>query len=179
MKKIVLTGGGSAGHVTPNIALVPKLRELGYDILYIGSKKGIEKELIQRENIEFKSISSGKLRRYFDVKNFTDPFCVIKGLDIHDSVRNATVSGFLPIEREWLDKFMKSGFIDSFRYFHKEPHQYSWWSYRANARNNNKGWRIDYHLVSAPLENRMERALILPEAKHSDHCPIVLEVSDK
>ena len=74
---------------------------------------------------------------------------------------------------------MKSGFIDSFRYFHKEPHQYSWWSYRANARNNNKGWRIDYHLVSAPLENRMERALILPEAKHSDHCPIVLEVNDK
>ena len=80
MKKIVLTGGGSAGHVTPNIALVPKLRELGYDILYIGSKKGIEKELIQKENIEFKSISSGKLRRYFDIKNFTDPFCVIKGL---------------------------------------------------------------------------------------------------
>ena len=80
MKKIVLTGGGSAGHVTPNIALVPKLRELGYDILYIGSKKGIEKELIQKENIEFKSISSGKLRRYFDIKNFTDPFRVIKGL---------------------------------------------------------------------------------------------------
>jgi len=80
MKKIVLTGGGGAGHVTPNIALVPKLRELGYDILYIGSKKGIEKELIQKEDIEFQSISSGKLRRYFDLKNFTDPFRVIKGL---------------------------------------------------------------------------------------------------
>ena len=78
MKKIVLTGGGSAGHVTPNIALVPKLRELGYDILYIGSKKGIEKELIQKENIEFKSISSGKLRRYFDIKNFSDNISKLK-----------------------------------------------------------------------------------------------------
>ena len=101
-----------------------------------------------------------------------------EAIDIHDPIRNANVSGFLPVEREWLDKFMKSGFIDSFRYFHKEAHQYSWWSYRANARNNNKGWRIDYHLVSAPLENRMERALILPEAKHSDHCPILLMIND-
>ena len=80
MKKIVLTGGGSAGHVTPNIALVPKLRELGFDILYIGSQKGIEKDIIQKENITFKSISSGKLRRYFDIKNFTDPFRVVKGV---------------------------------------------------------------------------------------------------
>ena len=80
MKKIVLTGGGSAGHVTPNIALVPKLRELGFDILYIGSQKGIEKDIIQKENINFKSISSGKLRRYFDIKNFTDPFRVVKGV---------------------------------------------------------------------------------------------------
>ena len=126
-------------------------------------------------------------QQYINTLKQTRPNLVICGdynicheaIDIHDPVRNANVSGFLPIEREWLDKFMKSGFIDSFRYFHKEPHQYSWWSYRANARNNNKGWRIDYHLVSAPLENRMERALILPEAKHSDHCPIVLEVSDK
>ena len=80
MKKIVLTGGGSAGHVTPNIALVPKLRELRFDILYIGSQKGIEKDIIQKENITFKSISSGKLRRYFDIKNFTDPFRVVKGV---------------------------------------------------------------------------------------------------
>jgi exodeoxyribonuclease-3 len=98
-----------------------------------------------------------------------------EAIDIHDPIRNATVSGFLPAERAWLDRFMKNGFIDSFRYFNKEPHNYSWWSYRANARNNNKGWRIDYHLVSEPMKDRLKRAFILPEAKHSDHCPIVVE----
>ena len=79
MKKIVLTGGGTAGHVTPNIALLPKLRELGYEIHYIGSYDGIEKKLIADFDIPYYGISTGKLRRYFDVKNFTDPFRVIKG----------------------------------------------------------------------------------------------------
>lgn len=100
-----------------------------------------------------------------------------QAIDIHDPIRNATVSGFLPEEREWLDGFMKSGFIDSFRFLNKEPHQYSWWSYRANARNNNKGWRIDYHLVTENLKEKISRAYILPEAKHSDHCPIVVELA--
>lgn len=99
-----------------------------------------------------------------------------EAIDIHDPVRNAKVSGFLPEERAWLDGFMKSGFIDSFRMFNQEPHNYSWWSYRANARNNNKGWRIDYHLASEPMRDRINRAVILPEAKHSDHCPIVIEI---
>lgn len=79
MKRIILTGGGTAGHVTPNIALIPRLRELGYDIQYIGSYKGIEKELIEPFNIPYHGISSGKLRRYFSTLNFTDPFRVIKG----------------------------------------------------------------------------------------------------
>lgn len=79
MKKIVLTGGGTAGHVTPNIALMPKLRELGYDIHYIGSYEGIEKKLIADFDVPYYGISTGKLRRYFDVKNFSDPFRVIKG----------------------------------------------------------------------------------------------------
>ncbi len=96
--------------------------------------------------------------------------------DIHDPVRNKNVSGFLPIEREWIGNFMKSGFIDSFRHFNKEPHNYTWWSYRANARNNNKGWRLDYGMVSQSLEQRLKRSVILSEAKHSDHCPILLEV---
>ena len=99
-----------------------------------------------------------------------------KAIDIHDPVRNKNVSGFLPEEREWLDNFIQSGFIDSFRYLNPEPHQYSWWSYRANARNNNKGWRIDYALVSKSIENNIERSFILPEAKHSDHCPVGLEL---
>ncbi|WP_233429055.1 undecaprenyldiphospho-muramoylpentapeptide beta-N-acetylglucosaminyltransferase [Clostridium cadaveris] len=78
--KIIMTGGGSAGHVTPNLALVPTLRTLDYDIKYIGSKDGIEKEIINKEGIPYYEISSGKLRRYFDLKNFTDPFKVIIGI---------------------------------------------------------------------------------------------------
>lgn len=99
-----------------------------------------------------------------------------KAIDIHDPVRNAKSSGFLPEEREWIGSFIDSGFVDSFRYFNKEPHNYSWWSYRANARNNNKGWRIDYHMVSESMKEQMGNARILPEAKHSDHCPITLEI---
>jgi UDP-N-acetylglucosamine--N-acetylmuramyl-(pentapeptide) pyrophosphoryl-undecaprenol N-acetylglucosamine transferase len=79
MKRIVLTGGGTAGHVTPNIALIPRLKELGFDIHYIGSYKGIEKELIRPFDITYHGISSGKLRRYFSLQNFTDPFRVLKG----------------------------------------------------------------------------------------------------
>ena len=99
-----------------------------------------------------------------------------EAIDIHDPIRNAKISGFLPEERAWLDGFMKSGFIDTFRHLNKEPHNYSWWSYRANARNNNKGWRIDYCLASEPLKDKIQRALILPEAKHSDHCPVLVEI---
>ena len=97
-------------------------------------------------------------------------------IDIHNPKQNKNTSGFLPVEREWLGNFIDSGFIDSFRYLNKEPHNYSWWSYRANSRNNNKGWRIDYHMVSEPMKERIDRAYILPEAKHSDHCPIVVEI---
>ncbi len=99
-----------------------------------------------------------------------------QAIDIHDPVRNAVNSGFLPEEREWVTKFLNSGFIDSFRYFTKEPHHYSWWSYRVNARERNLGWRIDYNMVSDPMEKRMQRAAILPLARHSDHCPVLLEI---
>ena len=97
-------------------------------------------------------------------------------IDIHNPKGLKNTSGFLPVEREWLGNFMDSGFIDSFRLLNKEPNQYTWWSYRANARNNNKGWRLDYHLVSEPMKDRIKRAYILPEAKHSDHCPIAVEI---
>ncbi|MCL2865254.1 MAG: undecaprenyldiphospho-muramoylpentapeptide beta-N-acetylglucosaminyltransferase [Lachnospiraceae bacterium] len=79
MKRIILTGGGTAGHVTPNIALIPRLKELNYDIHYIGSYEGIEKELIEPLDIPYHGISSGKLRRYFSIQNFTDPFRILKG----------------------------------------------------------------------------------------------------
>lgn len=99
-----------------------------------------------------------------------------KPIDIHNPVSNAKSSGFLPEERNWIDGFMNSGFIDSFRYYNSEPHNYTWWSFRANARAKNLGWRIDYNLVSSSLEKRMKRAAILAEAKHSDHCPVLLEI---
>ncbi|MFV8333282.1 exodeoxyribonuclease III [Flavobacterium sp. GSP14] len=99
-----------------------------------------------------------------------------EAIDIHDPVRNKNVSGFLPQERSWLDGFMKSGFVDSFRHFNSDPHQYSWWSYRAGARGNNKGWRIDYNLVSDSLQHKLKRAVILSDAVHSDHCPILVEL---
>ena len=102
-----------------------------------------------------------------------------EAIDIHDPVRNKNVSGFLPQERAWLDGFLHNGFIDSFRHLNTAPHHYSWWSYRANARANNKGWRIDYALVSNPLAQNISRAYMLPEAKHSDHCPVVVELAFK
>ena len=100
-----------------------------------------------------------------------------EAIDIHNPKGNEKTSGFLPEERAWLDGFMKTGMIDTFRHLNKEPDNYSWWSYRANARNNNKGWRIDYCLAAAPLKNKIKRALILPEAKHSDHCPVLVEIA--
>ncbi|MFN7013277.1 MAG: exodeoxyribonuclease III, partial [Bacteroidia bacterium] len=99
-----------------------------------------------------------------------------KPIDIHNPIANANSSGFLPEEREWMSKFINSGFIDSFRYFNQEPHQYTWWSYRANARAKNLGWRIDYIMATENLVNNLKRAVILPEAKHSDHCPMLLEI---
>ncbi len=99
-----------------------------------------------------------------------------QAIDIHDPVRNKNVSGFLPVEREWIGNFIDSGFIDSFRHFNTEPHNYSWWSYRANSRANNKGWRLDYGMVAQPLQDKLKRAVILSDAKHSDHCPIVVEL---
>ena len=80
MKKIILTGGGTAGHVTPNIALLPSLLQNSYEVSYIGSYNGIEKELIEAADIPYYAISSGKLRRYLDFKNLSDPFKVLKGL---------------------------------------------------------------------------------------------------
>ncbi len=97
-------------------------------------------------------------------------------IDIHNPKSNANTSGFLPEEREWMEQFINSGFVDSFRHFNKNPHQYSWWSYRAGARGKNLGWRIDYHLTSESLLNRLKSAEILPHVVHSDHCPVVLEL---
>lgn len=137
---------------------------------------------IDRLDYKFKFMDD--FQNYIDILKKDHPRLVICGdynichraIDIHDPVRNKNVSGFLPEEREWIEGFMNSGFVDSFRYLNSEPHQYSWWSYRANARDNNKGWRIDYTLVSETLKNNINRAYLLPDAKHSDHCPVGVEL---
>lgn len=99
-----------------------------------------------------------------------------KPIDIHDPVRNKNYTGFLPEERAWMDKLFTTGFVDSFRHFNSDPHRYSWWSNFANARGNNKGWRIDYINVSEPLKPKLVAADIYPDVMHSDHCPVFLEL---
>ncbi len=134
--------------------------------------------------LEFKLNYMARFQSYIDRLKKEIPNLIICGdynichkpIDIHDPVRLKVVSGFLPVERKWIDDFIQSGFIDTFRHFNQEPHQYSWWSYRANSRNNNKGWRIDYCMASEALKNNLKRAYILNRAKHSDHCPVGVEL---
>ncbi len=123
-------------------------------------------------------------QQYIDQLKWAYPKLVISGdynichkpIDIHNPKSNANSSGFLPEEREWMENFIQGGFVDSFRHFNPEPHHYTWWSYRAGARAKNLGWRIDYHLASKELQAHLKRAAILPDAKHSDHCPVLLEL---
>ena len=145
-------------------------------------------------SVYFPSGTTGGIRQDFKMSFLTDfieyirllkkqiPNLIISGdynichkaIDIHNPIANKNTSGFLPEERAWVSSFIKSGFVDSFRYLNKNPDQYSWWSYRAAARERNKGWRIDYHMISDTLLTRLKRVAILSDAKHSDHCPILV-----
>ena len=148
-------------------------------------------------SVYFPSGSSGDLRQEFKFK-FLDLFATYiynlrnkipnliicgdfnichKPIDIHNPVRNKNTSGFLPEERDWMDKFIGSGFTDVFRIENKEPHNYTWWSYRANARVKNLGWRIDYIMINKTIISKFKRSVILSKAKHSDHCPVLLEIA--
>jgi exodeoxyribonuclease-3 len=100
-----------------------------------------------------------------------------KPIDINHPERQIGVSGFLPEEREWLDRFEAAGMVDTFRVFDTSAEKYSWWSYRGGARFRNAGWRIDYHWVSEPLKDSLRNASILADVVHSDHCPVVVELS--
>ncbi len=131
-----------------------------------------------------------KMEWLFDFQNYLNEFrkkrpnFIVSGdfnicrlwIDIHNPEKQQKTSGFLPEEREWFQNFIDDGYIDSFRKFNNAPHNYSWWSYRAGSRAKNKGWRIDYHIITNSLEDKIHAAYILHEVKHSDHCPVVVEL---
>jgi len=128
-----------------------------------------------------------EMQTYLDEVKLKNPKLILCGdfniaheeIDIHDPKGNKNTTGFLPEERAWMTDFLKSGWIDTFRHFHKEPHRYSWWSQRfPSVRLNNKGWRIDYITVTNTLQNQMLDADIFPDVKHSDHCPVFLEIKN-
>ena len=135
------------------------------------------------ERLGFKFNYMDEILEYLNTLQKTTPNIIVCGdynicheaIDIHNPKMKG-VSGFLPEEREWLGRFINSGFIDSFRYLNPNSQQYTWWSYRANARANNKGWRLDYAMTSQPLQEKLKRAVILSDAVHSDHCPILVEI---
>jgi len=136
-----------------------------------------------RQTFKYKFLAD--FQEYINVLRLEKPNLVICGdynichraIDIHNPKSNANSSGFLPEEREWMENFIKSGFVDTFRYLNADPSHYTWWSYRAGARARNLGWRIDYNLVTASLLDNISSARILSEAVHSDHCPVELELS--
>ncbi len=138
------------------------------------------------QRLDFKFEFMHRFQSYVDGLKKEIPNLIICGdfnichraIDIHDPIRNQNVSGFLPEERAWLDDFMNGGFIDAFRYKNPKPDNYTWWSYRTNARDRNLGWRIDYCMVSKNLKFKIHKASISSNAKHSDHCPtgVVLDL---
>jgi len=136
------------------------------------------------ERQDFKMLWLASFQKYLNKLKKERPNLILAGdfnichkaIDIHNPVSNANSSGFLPEERAWMDQFLEQGYVDSFRHFNKEPHQYTWWSFRANSRNKNLGWRIDYQFATSSLEKQLKRSVLLPEARHSDHCPVLLEV---
>ena len=126
---------------------------------------------------EFHSYLNKIKKKYPNIILCGDYNIAHKEIDIHDPKGNKNSSGFLPDERTWMDGFLDNGWIDTFRKIHPEPHRYSWWSQRfPSVRLQNKGWRIDYINVTGPLQKRIKDADIFPDIKHSDHCPVYLEL---
>lgn len=137
------------------------------------------------ERQDFKYLWLNELQTWLETMRKNHPKLILCGdyniahreIDIHDPKGNKQSSGFLPEERAWMDRFYESGWVDAFREFHSEPHRYSWWSQRfPSVRLQNKGWRIDYINVTSPLKQDLLDAEIFSEVKHSDHCPVYLEL---
>lgn len=137
------------------------------------------------ERQAFKYVWLNTFHKYLEQLKKTHPQLILCGdyniahkeIDIHDPKGNKNSSGFLPEERAWMDDFLNSGWVDTFRHVHAEPHRYSWWSQRfPSVRLQNKGWRIDYITVTEPLKKKIKGAEIYPDVKHSDHCPVYLQL---
>ncbi|MEY2793409.1 MAG: Exodeoxyribonuclease [Bacteroidota bacterium] len=156
----------------------------------------IDYDHISVMSVYMPSGTTGDVRQDFKMKWLSDFYAYIQNLkkdiphllisgdynichreiDIHNPKSNANSSGFLPEERAWISQFLDGGFIDTFRHVNQNPHHYSWWSYRAGSRAKNLGWRIDYHMASQELKDKIQNAHIHPDALHSDHCPISVEL---
>ncbi len=137
------------------------------------------------ERQQYKYLWLNEMQEYLNLLRNTFPKIILCGdyniahreIDIHDPKGNKKSSGFLPEERDWMTGFLGSGWIDSFREFHQEPARYSWWSQRfPSVRLNNKGWRIDYINVTTALQAHLKDAEIYPDVKHSDHCPVYIDI---
>jgi exodeoxyribonuclease-3 len=146
--------------------------------LYMPSgSSGEDRQLKKYEFMRFFDTYIAELRVEFPKLIISGDYNICHtAIDIHNPKSNAKSSGFLPEEREWMELFLSNGFIDTFRYFNKDPHHYTWWSYRFGSRGKNLGWRIDYHLATLPLLEKLKDVTILPDAIHSDHCPVLLEL---
>lgn len=139
----------------------------------------IERQEFKLEWLTFFSAYTKQLQQKFPNLVINGDFNVChQPIDIHNPVANKHSPGFTPEERAWFSDFLALGFTDAFRYFNKDPHHYSWWSYMGGARRKNLGWRIDYQLVSNSLQPTLKRCVHLSEAHHSDHCPVMLELSN-
>ena len=139
------------------------------------------------ERQDFKYLWLDEMMAYLEKLKKTHPKLILCGdyniahreIDIHDPKGNKKSSGFLPEERAWMDRFYEKGWVDTLREFDQSPGLYTWWSQRfPSVRLQNKGWRIDYINVTEPLKAKLKSAAIFPDVKHSDHCPVLLELAD-
>lgn len=152
----------------------------GYYVMSVyhpSGSSGEERQAFKMQWLDFFLTYAENLRKKFPRLILSGDYNIChRAIDIHDPVRNATSSGFLPEERAWMDAFLSAGFADAFREVDSRAHQYTWWSYRANARSKNLGWRIDYHMLSRHMVQNIKRCVILKDVYHSDHCPVLLEL---
>lgn len=147
-----------------------------FSVISIYFPSGTTGDIRQSFKMDFLS----DIRQYLKELRASKPRLIINGdfnicrlwIDIHNPDKQLNTSGFLPEERDWFAQFINDGYIDCFREINSEKNQFSWWSYRAGARNNNKGWRIDYNIVTDNLKDKIIDAGIMPDVVHSDHCPV-------